>query len=677
MFARKRMIVMGAHLMLSVCVSQIPLRANEGSVGDLPPADVSAASSGALGELALLGTERLGTRLYNQRRSFKVADGNMLYTTVTDLVFGAGQGDNLTLWQRPAGQQLWQGTLIRPERKTTMIEVEKLVDYPGDSLISYVDRQFDHISITQRVVYLERLTQDGTAIEEVISYSDGGSGVLNPVLVPYPEKGLAYWFIPDRTTPWRVRWFRVNLADNTWVRLDDIPMPASGARMYGYHRNGSRAVMPVGMLARLYVLDLDLEKETYTLHQIDEAVSPDGMPCREVDLHFYEDLNLYVASYLRPTQFSNRPVTGLLGEFVATTLDGDTLAPLHRTVIGGYQAEAAATHHLMSARVCDRSFVSSYTTVDKINQWHLNGVFANLVATHVDRWEVLGDGRVLQRKATVLPKTYNRQDMVMDFSTGILHLMVGETQDVFPLLLMDWKIDPLPSYEGGADADLITTNLTTAVGQGADAFVLGEHSGGDRSGENFGGHAHLNTRWNTHTSARRYEKSYFRFDLPDGIGTVTAATLALYAIRTDGNGEGHTIEVYGLVEAADYGVGRLGEDWGEMDITWANAPGNVDNIESNNLDPAFTVLLASFTYPGAAGTISLDDSAIRDFLNDDTNGLVTFILCTTTQENDGSGGVQKQFATKERTPPGAHHPPRLTLTYEPPPVPKNTVIFIR
>ncbi len=164
MFARKRMIVMGAHLLLSVCASQIPLRAHEGSVGDLPPPDVSAASSGTLGELALLGTERLGTRLYNQRRSFKVEDGNMLYTTV-----------------------------------------------------------------------------------------------------------------------------------------------------------------------------------------------------------------------------------------------------------------------------------------DKVNQWHLNGVFANLVSTHVDRWEVLGDGRVVQRKATVLPKTYNRQDMVMDFSTGILHLIVGETQDVFPLLLMDWKIDPLPS----------------------------------------------------------------------------------------------------------------------------------------------------------------------------------------------------------------------------------------
>ncbi len=226
----------------------------------------------------------------------------------------------------------------------------------------------------------------------------------------------------------------------------------------------------------------------------------------------------------------------------------------------------------------------------------------------------------------------------------------------------------------------ITTNLTTAVGQGADAFVLGQHTTGggsitDRSSENFGDSDRLNARWNTHTSAPRFEKSYFRFDLPDGIGTVTAATLELYAIRTDSVGAGHMIEIYGLVEAADYGVGRLGEDWGEMVITWANAPGNVAGIQDNNLDPAFTVLLASFAYPGAAGTISLDHSAIRDFLNDDTTGLVTFILRTTTQENDDTGGAQKRSATKENSTSGAH-PPRLTLTYEPPP-PKGTMMSIQ
>lgn len=404
---------------------------------------------GSPGELKLLRTEQVGVRLYNQRRSLRVKDGDMLYATVTDLVFGKGQGDNLTLWRRPAGQQLWQGTLIRPERKTTMIQVEDLENHPGDRLISYVDRQNDHISIAQRVVYLERLTQNGTAIQEVIKYSDGGSGVLNPVLIPYPEKDLAYWFIPDRTTPWRVRWFRVKLSDNSWERLEDIPMPAGGARMYGFHRQKNRLVIAVGMSANLYMLDMDLEHETYTLHQVDQAVSPDGMPCREVDLHFYEDLNLYVATYLRPTRFSNRPVTGLLGEVVATTLNGDTLAPLHKTVIGGFTAETAATHHVMSARVCDRSFVSSYTTVDKVNQWHLTGDFKNMVATHVDRWEVRADGTLIQRQAGVLSQTYYRQDMVMDFSTGILHLMVGETRDDFPLLLMDWKIEPLPLEADG------------------------------------------------------------------------------------------------------------------------------------------------------------------------------------------------------------------------------------
>ncbi len=223
----------------------------------------------------------------------------------------------------------------------------------------------------------------------------------------------------------------------------------------------------------------------------------------------------------------------------------------------------------------------------------------------------------------------------------------------------------------------IDVSLTTADGAGADAQVVG-YGGGptgpDRSGENFGGLATLSTRFNTLAGSLRNEKSYFRFDLPDGIATVTAATIQLYATRIDGAGNGHVIELYGLLEAADYGSGRLGEEWGETALTWANAPGNVAGIGDNNLNGAYTVLLATFPYPGAAGTISLSNPAILAFLNADSNALATFILRTTTQESVGGGGVQKLFASKETLVPSAHAP-RLLLTYVAIPEPASFVLL--
>ena len=53
------------------------------------------------------------------------------------------------------------------------------------------------------------------------------------------------------------------------------------------------------------------------------------------------------------------------------------------------------------------------------------------------------------------------------------------------------------------------------------------------------------------------------------------------------------------------------------------------------------------------GTRSLRSGELRDFLNTDTNGIATFILCRATDETQRTGLVHA-FATKEsnsRTPP--------------------------
>ena len=406
----------------------------------IPPASPPQHTN-TLPSLERLNSEQLGVRLYNQRRAFHAEGGSLTYVSVNDLVFGKGQGDNMIIWSRGPEDNLWHGVLIHPERKNTMVNVVPLENRPGETLISYVDRQHDAISINNRTVYLERI-KGGSQIEEILSYSDGGSGVLNPVLVSYPEKNLAYWFLPDRTRPWRIRWFRMNTEDGTTQRLDDIPMPAAGARMYGFHREGNRAVFAVGMLANLYVLDVDLDAETYTLSPVDTASSPDNMPCREVDVHYYPELGFYVFTYLRPTHFSNRPRTGLLGEFVATTLDAKTLKPISKTVIGGYTAETAATHQVVSQKACERSFVSLYSTVDKVNQLHLTGRPENFVSTHLDRWEILPDGSIVQRMDNTM-KPYTRMDLAMDRESNQLYMIVAETTDDFQLLLMTWKIEPL------------------------------------------------------------------------------------------------------------------------------------------------------------------------------------------------------------------------------------------
>lgn len=105
-------------------------------------------------------------------------------------------------------------------------------------------------------------------------------------------------------------------------------------------------------------------------------------------------------------------------------------------------------------------------------------------------------------------------------------------------------------------------------------------------------------------------KSYVQFDLSAVKGTITGATLTIYAISG-----GKSYNVSGLNDGVD-------ETWSAGTIDWFSAPGN-DTTSGTALNASQTVSLYSVSPTVADGASSGDVTA---FVNTDTDGLVTFIL---------------------------------------------------
>ncbi|MCA9249095.1 MAG: hypothetical protein KDA42_18360, partial [Planctomycetales bacterium] len=154
----------------------------------------------------------------------------------------------------------------------------------------------------------------------------------------------------------------------------------------------------------------------------------------------------------------------------------------------------------------------------------------------------------------------------------------------------------------------------------------------------------------------RLEKSYIRFDLPANEGIVALARLELDWLRNDRGGI--TFQVFALAESPNFGVNdrtgdtRLDEFWSELDITYNNAPGNVDSLSSGGLDSQRVMQVGTFTTPNVPGTvIAASGPNLVGALNHDTNDTVTFILVGPAGE-----ATQGQFASHEST---TGHAPRL------------------
>ncbi len=109
-----------------------------------------------------------------------------------------------------------------------------------------------------------------------------------------------------------------------------------------------------------------------------------------------------------------------------------------------------------------------------------------------------------------------------------------------------------------------------------------------------------------------HRKAYFKFDVSE----LDAADQASFIVNAYAvNSSSYTFRLYGLIDG-------VGDDWGETTITWNNAPGNT--AASNDMDSAETVFLG--TFKGAAGDAAFSGSTLVDFLNADSDGLVTLIV---------------------------------------------------
>ncbi|MDZ7619101.1 MAG: autotransporter-associated beta strand repeat-containing protein [Patescibacteria group bacterium] len=211
-----------------------------------------------------------------------------------------------------------------------------------------------------------------------------------------------------------------------------------------------------------------------------------------------------------------------------------------------------------------------------------------------------------------------------------------------------------------SDADTTIQGLSYTVVDGTPGAIT------DNSNSNYGGGSTFSVRFSPGTSNQhRYEKSYVRF-AEDGvvIASTAAAALEFYYAR-EGSA---TFQLYGLIDASlvpgGYGTDRLGEDWletGTGSITWNNAPGN-DGVPTSgsgaNAFDANAVFLYEFTTAGIGYVVTNNTQAktdaLVDFLRDDRNGLVTFMIRAKSEST-----LQARFSSKEAS--GGTFSPRLEI----------------
>jgi len=191
--------------------------------------------------------------------------------------------------------------------------------------------------------------------------------------------------------------------------------------------------------------------------------------------------------------------------------------------------------------------------------------------------------------------------------------------------------------------------ISTAFGHGKDSYIQSS----SKPARDFGSDPFFRVKYSS-IQPDLNRKGYLAFDLSKFAGrkfedaelvlTIEPSDLGFASMVPDS-----TFAVYGLTDESE-------DSWEENGLTWQHAPAHDPNQPEKHLPVAAKVkLLGRFDIPQGAnrGTRTLRGEALRDFLNTDTNGIATFILCRETDET-GRGGLVHAFATKEssgKTPP--------------------------
>jgi len=217
---------------------------------------------------------------------------------------------------------------------------------------------------------------------------------------------------------------------------------------------------------------------------------------------------------------------------------------------------------------------------------------------------------------------------------------------------------------------IVNTNISlavltdTVVTSSEDSYIRG----GIFAGDNFGSNSQLRIKADNRvgTVPANVRKTYIKFDIssladPD-LSLITSVTLDLSFVSSGiGNTTSGTVwefEVFGLDDGLD--------SWVESGIDWNNAPANLGG--SNSFDTNSATSLATFlvTGEGTGQVINLSNSNFVNFLQNDTDQQVSFLVSRlTTQQAAGDQNYVHALASREA---GAGAP-ELEITQDIPPSP--------
>ncbi len=196
--------------------------------------------------------------------------------------------------------------------------------------------------------------------------------------------------------------------------------------------------------------------------------------------------------------------------------------------------------------------------------------------------------------------------------------------------------------------------ITTAFGRGKDSWIQSNLSQVVTGRETY-----LRVKHTT-LDSKLERKSYLAFDLSKLSGPVAEAELVLHLEPSDlGYGSlvpDATFEVYGLTDESE-------DEWPEDALNWSSAPAHSTAPEHHSApDSRRAHSLGQFKVEQGrqVGTVTLATPELVEFLRQDSNGLVTLIICRTTDETARNGLVHA-FASKEN---GRSAPPMLRVRVE-------------
>jgi hypothetical protein len=194
--------------------------------------------------------------------------------------------------------------------------------------------------------------------------------------------------------------------------------------------------------------------------------------------------------------------------------------------------------------------------------------------------------------------------------------------------------------------------LTTAFGKGRDSWIQSNPSILAKGSESY-----LRVKHTT-LDTKLERKSYVAFDTSRF--TEKEILEAEFVLHLEPSELGFA----SLVPDAEFAIYGLTDErqdeWSEDELAWSSAPAHDNAAEHHALPVASaTRPLGNFTVPQGStrGSFSIKGTELVDFLNADTNGIITLIIIRKTDEASRNGLVHA-FATKENS---RNAPPILRL----------------